>query len=108
MRKVIPPTPERVDMWVNAGIHVQGRPNWVFIKIHTHGAQEPDMETLLGQASDEMHRYLEQKYNDGKRYVLHYVTAREMFNIIKAAEAGMEGNPNAFRDFILKPPTYRV
>jgi len=32
------------------------------------------------------------------------VTAREMFNIIKAAEAGHTGDPHAFRDFVLSPP----
>lgn len=106
MRGQTPPTQERVDLWVNANIHVQGRPNWVFIKIHTHGTQEQDMETLLGSQTDEMFSYLEDKYNDGKQYVLHYVTARETFNIIKAAEAGLDGNPNAYRDYMLKPPHY--
>lgn len=106
MRGQTPPTKERVDLWVNANIHVQGRPNWVFIKIHTHGTQEQDMDTLLGSQTDEMFSYLEEKYNDGKQYVLHYVTARETFNIIKAAEAGLDGNPNAYRDYILKPPHY--
>lgn len=106
MRGQTPPSKERVDLWVDANIHVQGRPNWVFIKIHTHGTQEQDMETLLGSQTDEMFSYLEEKYNDGKQYVLHYVTARETFNIIKAAEAGLDGNPNAYRDYILKPPHY--
>jgi len=46
---------------------------------------------------------LEIKYNDGQNYVLHYVTAREAYNIVKAAEYGLEGNPNQFRDFIIQP-----
>ena len=50
------------------------------------------------------HNHLEQTYNDGKRYVLHYVTAREVYNIIKAAEAGMTGNPHDYRDYELPPP----
>ncbi len=104
IRRSCPPTPERVDAWVDAGIHVQGRPEWVFVKIHTHGTQEPDMDTLLGDASERMYSHLEEKYNDGKDYVLHYVTAREMYNIVKAAEAGMQGNPNAYRDYELKAP----
>ena len=65
------------------------------------------MDTLLGQAMHDMHSYLEQTYNDGRRYVLHYVTARETYNIIKAAEAGKTGNPNDWRDFVLAPPTWR-
>jgi hypothetical protein len=51
-----------------------------------------------------MHRYLESRYNDGKRYVLHYVTAREAYNIVKAAEAGEQGDPGRYRDYLLPPP----
>jgi len=104
VRRACPPTPSRVDAWVDTGIHVQGKPDWVFVKVHTHGTQERDMDTLLGDAVHAMHAHLESKYNDGKRYILHYVTAREMYNIVKAAEAGKEGNPNQWRDFELPVP----
>lgn len=66
------------------------------------------MDTLLGQAMHDMHSYLENAYNDGRRHVLHYVTAREVYNIIKAAEAGKSGNPNDWRDFVLPPPPHRA
>ena len=62
------------------------------------------MDTLLGAPVHAMHAHLERHYNDGERHVLHYVTAREMYNIIKAAEAGLEGNPARYRDFELPPP----
>ena len=104
VRRGCPPTPARVDAWVDTGIHVEGRPEWVFVKVHTHGTQEQDMDTLLGPASDAMHAYLESAYNDGSRYVLHYVSSREVYNIIKAAEAGKCGNPGDYRDFVLPPP----
>lgn len=104
VRRGCPPTPSRVDAWVRTGVHVEGRPEWVFVKIHTHGTQEADMDTLLGAAADTMHSYLESAYNDGERHVLHYVTSREVYNIVKAAEAGCDGNPNDFRDYILPPP----
>ncbi|MEO7063757.1 MAG: hypothetical protein ABI082_08325 [Dokdonella sp.] len=104
VRKGCPPVPARVDAWVRTGIHVSGRPEWVFVKVHTHGTQERDMDTLLGPATDAMHTHLESAYNDGVHHVLHYVSAREMYNIIKAAEAGKSGNPADFRDFELPPP----
>lgn len=107
IRKDCPPTTDRVDAWIDTGIHVQGRPDWVFVKVHTHGTQERDMETLLGSPADSMFSHLESTYNDGTRHVLHYVTAREMINIIKAAESGHTGNPGRFRDFQLPPPTHR-
>lgn len=107
IRSAMPPTDDRVDLWVDANVHVKGRPNWIFIKVHTHGTQEQDMDVLLGAAVDDMFSYLEDRYNDGVEYVLHYVNSRELYNIVKAAEAGLEGSPNDFRDFILSDPTVK-
>lgn len=102
------PTPERIDAWVEAGIHVGGRPEWVFVKVFTHGAVAEDHDAVLGDWADHMYRYLEQRYNDGTRYVLHYVTAREAYNIAKAAEANAQGNPDAYRDFLIAPYVNRL
>ncbi|MGY0798314.1 hypothetical protein ACW7G0_04575 [Lysobacter sp. A286] len=104
VRHSCPPTPARVDAWVKTAVHVEGRPDWVFVKIHTHGTQEHDMDTLLGAQVDAMHTHLEHRYNDGVHHVLHYVTAREVYNIVKAAEAGLEGDPGQYRDHVLPPP----
>ena len=106
IRSSYPPTSDRVDLWVDTGVSVVGKPEWVFVKVHTHGCQEADMDTLLGKPCDDMYDYLESKYNDGSNYVLHYTSAREMYNIIKAAEAGESGDPNEYRDFVLKKPSY--
>ena len=54
-----------------------------------------------------MNDYLTTKYNDGDNYLLHYVSAREMYNIVKAAEQGEQGNPNDYRDFHVAAPTYK-
>jgi len=105
IRKSSPPDRNRVDLWIDSAIHVRKRPQWRFVKVHTHGAQEEDMDTLLGEPVAEMFNYLESNYNDGSNYVLHYVTAREMYNIAKAAEAGEPGGPNEYRDYLIpKPP----
>ena len=109
IRRSMPPTPERVDLWVKAGISIEGRPDWLFIKIHTHGTQDGDMDTLLGEPAEQMFSYLESRYNDGKNYQLHYVNAREMYNIARAAEAGKSGNPSQWRDFIIdRPPRLKT
>jgi hypothetical protein len=99
-----PPTAERVRTWVDQGIHVEGRPEWVFVKIHTHGAPERTAASILGEGGLALHRELTGRYNDGKDWALHYVTAREMFNIAIAAMEGLEGNPGAYRDHLLPPP----
>jgi hypothetical protein len=99
-----PGTGDRVDTWVSQNIHVEGRPEWVFVKVHTHGAPDGQAASLLGEPGRALHRAL-QKYNDGSRYILHYVTAREMYNIALAAMHGLGGDPGAHRDYALpKPP----
>ncbi|MBI5055383.1 MAG: hypothetical protein HZB61_02015 [Nitrospirae bacterium] len=103
IRLIRQPTESRVDLWIDTNIHIPGRPDWIFVKLFTHGCVNEDLDTLLGPSVDSMHNYLGTKYNDGKKYKLHYVTAREAYNIIKAAEAGESGNPNHYRDFIIKP-----
>ena len=99
-----PPTRARLRTWVSQGIQVQGRPEWLFVKLHTHGAPEAQAESLLGVGGFELHRALASEYNDGRRFVLHYVTAREMFNIALAAMHGHAGNPDRYRDYSLAPP----
>jgi hypothetical protein len=89
---------------VRQGIHVEGRPEWIFVKVHTHGAPEAQGRALLGAGSAMLHRELTTRYNDGRRWVLHYVTAREMFNIAMAAMEGLNGDPTQYRDRGLAPP----
>jgi hypothetical protein len=97
------PTPERIERWIRTAIHVQGRPEWIFVKVYTHGVVAHDHEAVLGKWREKLHQTLEEKYNDGKRYRLHYATTREAYNILKAAEAGRSGNPNDYRDFLIPP-----
>jgi hypothetical protein len=98
------PSPRRAASWIRSGVHVKGRPNWIFVKVHTHGCQDLEtMNLLLGDQIDAFFSHLEETYGDGDSFRLHYVTAREAFNIAKAAEAGMDGDPGQFRDFLIPP-----
>ena len=47
--------------------------------------------------------YLEARYNDGVNYILHYVTAREAYNVARAAAAGATGEPPQYYDYVVKP-----
>jgi len=101
-----PPTPDRVDFWVKNALYIVGRPEWRFIKLHTHGATEGRWDVNFGSTAEIAFEYMERVYNDGQNYILHYVTAREMYNIIKAAEAGLKGNPDEYRNFDVLPYPY--
>lgn len=101
----VPVTPERVDAWVRTGIHVAGKPEWIVVKTHTHGATDAD--AVLGPEMDGIFSHLENRYNDGENFVLHYVTARELYNILRAVEDGAPGNdPGAYRDYLISAPAY--
>jgi hypothetical protein len=100
----VPVTPRRVDAWMRANIHVEGRPEWRFIKIHTHGAtNKEDADEILGPELDQALTYMEKTYNDGAQYVLHYVTAREAFNVARAAVDGKAGDPRQYYDYLIPP-----
>ena len=98
-----PVTAKRIQRWLRRAIHVMGRPNWIFLKVHCHAGVRQDLDFFLGEQTHEMYTELERVVRDAPGYRLHYVTAREVFNIIKAAEDGKDGNPNDFRNYRLPP-----
>jgi hypothetical protein len=98
-----PASPARVATWVEQGIHVEGQSEWVFVKVHTHGAPERQADSLLGAGGHALHRALT-VYTERRNMKLHYVTAREMFNVAVAAMDGRRGDPNDYRDYQLACP----
>lgn len=97
-----PPNPFRFASWIRVGVAVAGREEWIFIKLHTHGGVDENADVFLGPAIARFHRAITEQFNDGTRFRLHYVTAREMANIAIAAAAGERGNAGDFRDYLLK------
>jgi len=87
------PTVDRFASWVDVAVGVEGRPEWVFIKVHTHGGPEGNASALLGPVMQRFHTEINRLFNDGIRYRLHYTTAYEMACLVKAAEAGRTGTP---------------
>lgn len=94
-----PPTAGRMQLWLDCRIQVEGRPNWQFIKLHTHGAIERNSGMLLGEPMRAFHRSLAKMAARDPALRFHYVTARELVNLVHAAEAGHSGEPGPFRDF---------
>lgn len=97
-----PPTPDRINLWIKQHIHVKGVPQWVVVKVYSHGAQDRNMAALLNGDLHRLYHYLETNYNDGRRYQLHYMAAWDLYNVVKAAEHGLKGNPSEYRGFLSK------
>ncbi len=69
-----------------------------------HGAaSDAEIQESLGPHFDRALSYLEKRYNDGVHYVLHYVTAREAYNLVRAAAAHLHGDPRQYLDWIIPP-----
>ncbi len=96
-----PPTMYRFGLWKGARITVKGRPDWLFIKLQCHGMDPRDREVMLGATAQHFLRELIEGARQ-RSETLHFVSVREMVNIILAACDGREGNPGDYRDYRLK------
>ncbi len=99
-----PPSLERFRLWMELCPCVLGGPPWIFVKLHTHGGIPRNYHALLGDPARRFHRDLAEFAARRPELRYHYVTAREMVNLIHAAEAGLEGDPAVLRDGMLPPP----
>ena len=93
----------RFERWRKARIHVEGRPDWIFIKLYCHGFFPEDQPSVIGH---KMQRFLEEVLELAERsgkFKLHFATAREMFNMGMAAVDGHGGEPGLYRDYRLRP-----
>jgi hypothetical protein len=96
-----PPSMARLELWLKARVQVPSRPDWFFVKLHAHGAPETSQHVLLGEPMVQFHQALASRAAADPRFHYHYVTAREMFNLVRAAEAGWQGTVADARDFEL-------
>lgn len=94
-----PPTMRRLRLWQKVAITVRGRPDWLFIKLHCHGMDPRDEPTLLGAPVQQFLRELIHHPHQGSEFLVHFVTSREMVNLILAACDGLGGNPGQYRDY---------
>jgi len=77
----------RLPMWINAGVHVAGRPNWRFVKLYSHGCKNENIDTLLGRSMQQFHSDLADHREKHPNFRYHYVTAWEMAQLVHLAES---------------------
>lgn len=97
-----PPTPSRCDLWLRQHIHVSGRPDWIFIKLHSHGAVPANSDTLLGEPMRSFMSYFTGNLPRDSNISPHFVTAREMVNLVHAAEDGTTLRPEDCLNYFLR------
>jgi hypothetical protein len=98
-----PATLRRLGLWIRAGITVHGCPEWIFIKLHCHGMDPRDESSLIGELARQFMQQLFGWAKETPRNHLHFVTAREMVNIVLAATDSKKGNPSEYRDYRFRP-----
>ncbi len=96
-----PEVGNRVQLWLDQRIHISGRPDVVFIKLHTHGTQEANMEYFFKRnGMDSLFSQLEEACQGiGGR--LYYVSTRQMFNVVKGLEHRPDADPAELFDYEL-------
>jgi hypothetical protein len=86
-----PATIGRLSQWLRARVQVATRPDWFFVKLHTHGAPEANQKVVLDEPMVRFHQALAKVARENPNFHFHYVTAREMYNLVRAAEMGWQG-----------------
>jgi hypothetical protein len=97
-----PLTMGRLNRWRSAGIGVKERPDWVFIKLYSHGFFDWDQDLMIGE---QMKKFMSEVLEFAERtgeFKVHFASAREAFNMVAAAVDGHEGQPGAYRDYKLR------
>lgn len=93
----------RLERWAGARIAVRGRPGWVFIKLYCHGFFTHDQDMSIGEGARRFWSEVIEESGRTGRYRIHFVSAREAFNIASAAVDGRGGDPHQYRDYKLRP-----
>jgi hypothetical protein len=83
-----PPDIRRLDGWLRAGVTVAGRPDWRFVKLHTHGCKPANAAMWLSETVRQFHADLANRHRQQPDFRYHYVTAWEMAQLVHAAEQG--------------------
>jgi hypothetical protein len=92
----------RFENWRKARISVVGRPEWVFIKLYSHGFFDWDQDCMIGE---QMRRFMSELLELADRtgdWKIHFASCREAYNMVMAAVDGHSGSPGRYRDYRLR------
>jgi hypothetical protein len=88
LQKNQPFSQKRIGLWLRASVKIPLLDHSVFVKLHTHGLNEPNQDVLLGREMVELHEEFQRLTRETSQFTLRYVTARQMADrIIEAVNA---------------------
>ena len=93
---------ERFRRWRSARISVAGRPDWVFIKLYSHGFFDWDQDAMIGSHMRRFMNHILELAEKTGDFTIHFASAREAFNMVMAAIDGHSGSPGGYRDYKLR------
>ena len=93
----------RFNRWKSANVTVKGKSDWVFVKLYCHGFFDHDQSVCIGEDARRFFGDIIEESEKTGSFKVHFATAREAFNITLAAIDGKGGDPNAHRDYRLRP-----
>lgn len=97
-----PASYHRTKLWIDQRIHVMGRADVVFVKLHTHGTQENNMDYFFQKNGLDCLFSQIEDYCQALDFDLYYVSARQMFNVVKGFESNKQGKVHGLLESELK------
>jgi len=91
----------RFERWRGARISVSGKPEWIFIKLYSHGFFPWDQDAMIGAQMRQFMNEVLESAERTKAFTIHFASAREAFNMVMAAVDGHSGSPHNYRDYKL-------
>lgn len=92
----------RLERWRNARIGIEGKEDWIFIKLYCHGFFEQDQDSMIGERALNFFSEVVERGEQSGEYKVHFATAREASNMVMAAVDGKDGSPGQHRDYLFK------
>lgn len=92
----------RFNRWRSANVTVEGKSDWVFVKLYCHGFFDQDQSVCIGEDAKRFFGGIVEEAEKSAAFQVHFATAREAFNIALAAIDGKSGDPNDHRNYRLR------
>lgn len=90
----LPPSAERVKLWIDAGVSVKAAPEHVFVKLYTHGTQEDVSKMLFDDGGFDSFFCGVANYAKEFGFEYKYVSADNFIKNIVAIEGSIDNSTN--------------